>query len=96
MHIAKDRDTNASRGFAFITFSSSTDCNKACSTMDGKVCYLYALLLCVIKFKSKPCFSSLMPLTGQCEGHLSCKSSGPVILRSLLMEEDMVSPVATL
>jgi len=37
VHIAKDRDTNAPRGFAFITFNSSTDCNKACTTMDGKV-----------------------------------------------------------
>jgi len=39
VHIAKDRETNTPRGFAFITFSSSTDCNKACSAMDGKVCY---------------------------------------------------------
>jgi len=55
VHIAKDRDTNTPRGFAFITFTSSTDCNKACSSMDGKVCYLYALLvlLCIIKFQSK-------------------------------------------
>jgi len=37
VHIAKDRETNAPRGFAFITFNSSTDCNKACSAMDGKV-----------------------------------------------------------
>jgi len=39
VHIAKDRDTNAPRGFAFITYTSSTDCNKACTAMDGKVCY---------------------------------------------------------
>jgi len=38
VHIAKDRETNAPRGFAFITFTSSTDCNKACNAMDGKVC----------------------------------------------------------
>lgn len=34
--IAKDRDTNAPRGFGFITFENSTDCNKACSDVNGK------------------------------------------------------------
>lgn len=37
VHIAKDRETNQPRGFAFVTFSSSTDCNKACEGLDGKV-----------------------------------------------------------
>jgi len=36
VHIAKDRETNSSRGFGFITFSSSTDCNKACEGLEGK------------------------------------------------------------
>jgi len=40
VHIAKDRETNVPRGFAFITFTSSTDCNKACSAMDGEVGFL--------------------------------------------------------
>jgi len=40
VHIAKDRDTDTPRGFAFVTFTSSTDCNKACSAMDGKVCHV--------------------------------------------------------
>jgi len=70
VHIAKDRDTNASRGFAFITFTSSTDCNKACTAMDGKVCLLFhTLLFDENKFQSvnsasnAVCFS---PVTSEC------------------------------
>ena len=61
VHIAKDRDTNASRGFAFITFSSSTDCSKACTGMDGKVCLLSrTLLLDVNKCQSVNSVSNAM------------------------------------
>ena len=33
--LAKDRETNRAKGFAFISFQERTDAAKACEKMDG-------------------------------------------------------------
>lgn len=37
----KDRETNKSRGFAFVTFESPADAKDAAREMNGKVKYIF-------------------------------------------------------
>lgn len=43
--LAKDRETNMAKGFAFISFQDRSDAARACEKMDG--CKFY--LLCITK-----------------------------------------------
>ena len=39
--LAKDRDTNRAKGFAFISFQERTDAAKACEKIDGCECFSF-------------------------------------------------------
>lgn len=39
--LAKDRDTQKAKGFAFISFQERTDAAKACEKIDGCKCYSF-------------------------------------------------------
>lgn len=40
--LMKDRDTNKSRGFAFVTFENPADAKDAAREMNGKVIYIFS------------------------------------------------------
>ncbi|ESO06935.1 hypothetical protein HELRODRAFT_76975 [Helobdella robusta] len=37
VYLARDFETKLPRGFAFVTFENSKDCENACKTLNGKV-----------------------------------------------------------
>lgn len=62
--VITDRETGRSRGFGFVTFTSSEDASAAISAMDGKVHTFVILKLTSI---ISDC-SFLVPLMGYCPG----------------------------
>lgn len=48
--LAKDRDTQRAKGFAFVSFADRTDAAKACEKMDG---FGYNNLILRVEFAAK-------------------------------------------
>lgn len=69
----KDRETNKSRGFAFVTFESPSDAKDAAREMNGKVEHTYSGNICVLwKSEQNRDFSRHHPL---CHSPLMVKIS---------------------
>lgn len=65
----KDRETNKSRGFAFVTFESPADAKDAARDMNGKVGIKASYVLHVILIR-------IISLWGKSAGNKSWKENG--------------------
>lgn len=55
--LMKDRETNKSRGFAFVTFESPSDAKDAAREMNGKVEHVIQAVFCILSRNLKEVLS---------------------------------------